>query len=356
MKFPSFTKGMLLHPARLQIMLTTAYVLSVSALAAASRLEFYKGIYNPWNIKESPFCSNKTLCPEEPDFTWDSYFDRLLSMGGQRFILGGYHLSDSSIVPRFEAPWNETAFLDFSNKVKSESGSILASLEIADNRHFNEKIFTTRVQSFIKKYPVSGFVLGPVWSRTDMTGLKEVLTILKKWNLTSALSFLCNEWQVLDASGLARIADLSIVMLWPSCDQVPVFNTDDHAKEAIKNATSAGAKLEGLILQVPLSAIATPSRKKYPPSEGFSHMVYDLGADPKGNGSVILDKTIQGGYYFFSQTRLVDKIALARQYKLRGIMLEGGSASTQDLFPWDKSSLFYAMASETNNTGESAGS
>ncbi|KAF4672204.1 hypothetical protein FOL47_000787 [Perkinsus chesapeaki] len=330
------------------LMLMSAYILSVSIFAAASHLEVYKGVDSPWVIKEAPFCTNSTLCPENPDYTWESYFNRILDIGGRSFMLGGYALNDSRIIQDFpfDPPWKEKAFSSLSQKVKGKRGSILAWLEISDTELFDETIFMGSARSFLKKYNVTGFAFGPLLTETQLRCLKKVFPALRKLNLISALSFGCDDWQVVNNSGLARIADLNFVALRPRYDdQTPVFNTDTYAKKAIKNATIAGAKPGSIILQVPLLARAT----YFSSDTGYSLMVYDYNADPKGNGSVIFNKTTQGGYYFFSQTRLVDKIALARQYKLRGIMLEGGGGLSQDLFPWDKSSLLYALLSRAKS-------
>ncbi|KAF4672205.1 hypothetical protein FOL47_000788 [Perkinsus chesapeaki] len=350
MSSQSFGHNVLYPPTRPLLMLTTAYILSVGGLATANHLHFYKDVYSPWVMKESPSCSNKKLCPDNPGYTWGSYFDRVLDLGGQSFVFGGYALDESRILQLFSTSWNETDFLRLSEKVKAKGGSILARLEIFDTRDFNEPIFVESVQDFVSKYPVSGFSFGPFLAEIEMKSLQKFFEALRKLHLTSALAFSCNDWQAVEASGLARIADLNFVALRPRYEDLTrVFNTDSYTREAINNATRAGAKPEGMIVQVPLLA----RRSDFPSDEGYSSMVYDYNADPKGNGSVIFNKTTQDGYYFFSQTRLVDKIPLAQQYNLRGIMLEGGAGFTQDLFHWDKSSLFYALATNIRRASES---
>ncbi|EER03140.1 hypothetical protein Pmar_PMAR018395, partial [Perkinsus marinus ATCC 50983] len=116
------------------------------------------------------------------------------------------------------------------------------------------------------------------------------------------------------------------------------FNTDRFAEDLIKNAVKVGLNPNKLILVVPLLARSDSESSDI----GYSNAIYDLGADPRGNGSAFLNGT---GYFFFSQTRAIEKVALAKKYGLHGIGLEGGeSFESEDLYPWDANSLFHAIA------------
>ncbi|KAF4654664.1 hypothetical protein FOL46_008649 [Perkinsus olseni] len=80
-----------------------------------------------------------------------------------------------------------------------------------------------------------------------------------------------------------------------------------------------------------------------PPSATFIE-----GADPRGNGSILYYKgnRLNPPEYFFSQPRAVEKVDLAGEYGLHGIMLEGGDGLTEELYPWDEDSLLHALASK----------
>ncbi|EER14926.1 hypothetical protein Pmar_PMAR027085, partial [Perkinsus marinus ATCC 50983] len=61
---------------------------------------------------------------------------------------------------------------------------------------------------------------------------------------------------------------------------------------------------------------------------GYSNAIYDFGADPRGNGSFFLAEG--EAYYFFSQTRAIEKVALAKKYGLHGIGLDGSDSMMMD--------------------------
>ncbi|KAF4691335.1 hypothetical protein FOZ60_015741 [Perkinsus olseni] len=118
-----------------------------------------------------------------------------------------------------------------------------------------------------------------------------------------------------------KIADTYLVTIGPSYfEEISTFNTDRFAEEVINNATRAGVDLNTLVMT----------------------LNYDLGADPKGNGSVIFAEG--RGFYFFSQRRAVSKIELAKKHGLRGIGLLGSDDLLADLYPWDERSLLYGLA------------
>ncbi|KAF4654991.1 hypothetical protein FOZ61_007846 [Perkinsus olseni] len=151
--------------------------------------------------------------------------------------------------------------------------------------------------------------------------------------------FATDDWHRVNTSGLARIAHTNFVTVWPvNDDSVPVFNTDSYAEESLHNATLAGADPSSLVFTIPLIAHATYDVGYI----GYSNAIYDLGGDPKGDGSIVYP----GGaaIYFFSQPRATEKITLAKNLGLYGISLEASNGDTSDLFPWDDDSLFYALA------------
>ncbi|KAF4683172.1 hypothetical protein FOZ60_009525 [Perkinsus olseni] len=137
-------------------------------------------------------------------------------------------------------------------------------------------------------------------------------------------------WHRVEAAGMGSIADLNFVSLSPSD---PDFITDCYAKRVIKNATLAGVKKETLVLGISVSA--------YPRAQGYSTAILDYHADPKGDGVI---KLSGGNIYFNSQKRATDKLLLAERFGLHGIYLGAGFFFFQDLLPWDKRSLFYALA------------
>ncbi|KAF4674536.1 hypothetical protein FOL47_009062 [Perkinsus chesapeaki] len=354
-------------------MLNIVYIISVYAVAFAGPLKFYKGISFPWAIKEGPICSNSTLCPQSHGYTWESYFNKLLTIGVNNFLFGGYVLKNDRIVRDmdFYPPWNETSYSALKKRVKTKGGSILARLGVNYDKAFHNATFIESVRNFTKKYPVDGFMLDTLNAYPSMKVLQQPLRALKGMNYTAALSicdyllddllpalqensdwqitacvprylilrFATPYWQEVNGSGLAKAADINFVVLFPYRDnESSVFNTDNFAKKTIHEAGLAGAKPEGIVLQVPVQA----GRE----AAGYSEMIYDYGADPMGNGSVKIDPSASATLYFFSQRRAIDKIALGNKSHLHGIALEGGTVFAQDLYPWDKASLCYALASK----------
>ncbi|KAF4738177.1 hypothetical protein FOZ62_017290, partial [Perkinsus olseni] len=78
--------------------------------APSSHLKFYKDIGNPWYIKDAPYCAKtSTLCPTDPSYTWDYYFDYLLGKGVSSFLLGGYSVEQSKIKTD-SPPWDKARF------------------------------------------------------------------------------------------------------------------------------------------------------------------------------------------------------------------------------------------------------
>ncbi|KAF4675529.1 hypothetical protein FOZ60_000983, partial [Perkinsus olseni] len=184
--------------------------------APSSHLEFYKEIGSPWYIKEAPNClTSSKLCPTDPSYTWDYYFDYLLGKGVSSFLLGGYSVEQSKIKTD-SPPWDKAGF---------------AALKQQD-------------------YPVDGFQVFLAPSDSGVTvPLKELLEAINELNLHSAFSFITDDWHRVNTSGLAKIADTNFVTIWPvDDDSAPVFNTDGYAEESLHNATLAGADPSSLVL------------------------------------------------------------------------------------------------------------
>ncbi|KAF4684876.1 hypothetical protein FOZ60_007184 [Perkinsus olseni] len=325
---------------------TLGLVLSLSGRAIADgHVEFYKEVQFPWAIKEVPECGNSTLCPEKANYTWDYYFDYLLNKGVRSFLLGGYVVSRSKIVQEvpFYPQWDKGRFAALSKRVRAMGGKVLAELGSYKDKAFDKATFHESVAKFTKDYPVDGFrVSWPFWGLDGAKPLKELLEDIKELGMESAFWFAPTDWKSVRESGLGSVADLNFVVLWPETDDDnAVFNTNAFAEKAIENATLAGVSRDKLALEIPLYM---------PPGEGYSNAIYDLGGDPKGNGSVM--DSPYGLYYFFSQPRAIEKIALARKHGLHGIQLRGGDAGNdiQDLYFFDPDSLFYALATNCNSS------
>ncbi|KAF4688558.1 hypothetical protein FOZ60_002615 [Perkinsus olseni] len=315
--------------------------------APSSHLKFYKDIGNPWYIKDAPYCAKtSTLCPTDPSYTWDYYFDYLLGKGVSSFLLGGYSVMQGKIKTD-SPPWDKAAFAALKQQVGAKGGRILANLGVFFEKSFDKAAFHESAREFIKDYPVDGFqvILAPSDSGVTVS-LKELLEAINELNLHSAFSFSTDDWHRVNNSGLAKIADTNFVTIWPvDDDSGPVFNTDGYAHESLHNATLAGADPSSLVLTIPLLAVATYDSGTI----GYSNAIYDFGGDPKGDGSIFLSSGI--GAYFFSQPRATEKVTLAKNYGIYGIALEAGiSGLMEDLFPWDKDSLFYALAASMKST------
>ncbi|KAF4683177.1 hypothetical protein FOZ60_009530 [Perkinsus olseni] len=325
-------------------MLTPISLLSLYILGSAtpSVTEFYKEVSTPWDHKQTPWCWG---CPTCGNYTWDYYFNYTLDMGVRNYMLNGYYISRESILKTtdsFAPLWDKHGFMSLRLRVKGRGGRILADLRDfwfpSWNETFNKTAFVESVKNFTKDYPVDGFILGfphgkrKFW-KTDITqAMKECFEAIEELRMVSALSFLSRDWHRVEDAAFGRIADLNFVYLTP---YGPDFITDLYAEEVIKNATLAGVKKETLVLGIALQG--------NPPVEGYSTAILDYHGDPKGDGVV---KTKDGDVYFNSQKRATDKLLLAERFGLHGVYLRDGYFYVQDLLPWDKRSLFYALAQE----------
>ncbi|KAF4741481.1 hypothetical protein FOZ62_031459 [Perkinsus olseni] len=309
-----------------------------------SRLEFYKLVAYPWNIREVSSCFNPALCPPEANYTWDYYFDQLFDLDVKRFVMGGYSVTNSRIKvdPPFYHPWNKSGFSALKSRVESEGGKILAALEVYADNNFNKTAFAESVAEFTRDYPVDGFRVSylpgfPIPPR------KQILEAVNELGMTSALwfdpvgstaTFQPSDWEIVDKSGLGRVADINFVPLMPMNDEdITVFSTDRFAEKIIANATRAGINPHTLVLHIPLLAESIDGKN----GVGYSNAIFDMRGDPQGDGSV-------ANFRFFSQPRAIDKIELARKHGLRGIALQASYDMSADLYPWDRRSLCYALA------------
>ncbi|EER02792.1 hypothetical protein Pmar_PMAR022218 [Perkinsus marinus ATCC 50983] len=293
------------------------YVLSATADVdpyTGHPLQFYKEVLYPWNIKEEPDGCNESI--PYVNYTWDYYFDYLVSSGATNLQLGGYSLNAKSEIkldPPFYDPWNKTGFKALRKRVDAAGGVIMAELGIYLNKTFDKASFMESAKEFVKEYPVDGFIVGDLPSDfSEYPLLKELVAAIKELNLRVSLWFSTLHWQELKRTGLGKIVDSASVIPWPSFqkESIETFNTDRFAQDMIKDVVEAGVDLNKLILTIPLLARATYSSS----DRGYSSAIYELGADPRGNGSVVFSDG--SGCYFFSQTRAIEKVALAKKSRV----------------------------------------
>ncbi|KAF4684204.1 hypothetical protein FOZ60_008120 [Perkinsus olseni] len=332
------------------------YILGCSVMeviaSSANPVHFYKEVKFPWDVKEDPTCSNSTLCPTL-NYTWQFYFDKLLGMGVKNFVFGGYAIKQNSTIrldwEPFGHPWDEKEFEYVKRRSEEKGGKILADFGLYRPATLHRTTFLSSAKDFVKRYPVDGFRLD-LWLNDldeNIKVVREVLDITKKLGLETALRFMADEWQIVKKEGLGTIADTYFSILWPSCDKSsPPFNSNQFAKKVITNATQAGVHPNTFVLEIPLFV---PFRVCNVGGYGYSEAVYDAGADPRGNGSLLYfyGYHMDPPLYFFSQPRAVEKVDLADKSGLHGIMLQGDDISAQDLYPWDKGSLLYALAKKS---------
>ncbi|KAF4722921.1 hypothetical protein FOZ63_032311, partial [Perkinsus olseni] len=294
--------------------------------SASHGLELYKEISYPWDRLEEPrSIKGGEACPVT-QYTWDFYFKYLIENGVRSFLLGGYAMVQSMILPRYYPPWDKAGFKALKEQVEAKGGKILADLGMYEDRTFDKRAFLESVTKFIKVYPVDGFRLGLNPAYPDRAeSLREVLEAIKEQNLHCSLWF--------------SVSDTYFFLLLPVKDEdKPVFNTDNFAEEAIKEITLAGVRPNQLALTIPVAAAISSLDTKI----GYSRAIFDYKGDPTGEGSVML--TPSTTLYFFSQTRAIDKIGLARKHGLHGIALQASDDKRADLHPWDPRSLLYALA------------
>ncbi|KAF4688559.1 hypothetical protein FOZ60_002616 [Perkinsus olseni] len=280
---------------------------SMPPLQSSGTLQGHQIVFDkyPWHLKEVPICFNSTLCPSEANNTWDYYFDYLTDVDVRSFVLGGYAIRKSRIAadPEFYPPWNKTGFNELRRRVDAVGGRILADLGVYGDKTFDKKAFLGSAAKFTEDYRVDGFQLKvSFWDSDVIPPLKEAFKAIKELRLHSSLWFSTDDWEKVSENGLGKIADTNFVIIWPHYpDQVQAFNTDRFAEEDINT----------LVMTIPLLA-----RSTYDSSDvGYSNAIYDLGGDPKGDGSVIYSPG--DGFYFFSQPRAIDKIAVAKKHGLQ---------------------------------------
>ncbi|KAF4681572.1 hypothetical protein FOZ60_011939 [Perkinsus olseni] len=343
------------------------YILGCSVMEViasnANPIHFYKEVKFPWDKREAPVCSNSTLCPK-PNYTWQFYFDQLLAMGVKNYVFGGYAIKQNSEIELdwapFARPWDKKEFESVRRRVKKRGGKILADLGYHLPDTFDRPAFLHSARAFAKRFAVDGFRLGLSFRATDEhnsdernpQGYEEVghgdrtkaeiLLILS--SSKSPFRFSTDEWQIMKKEGLGAVADTYFGFPWPSCNESkPPFNSIPFAEEVITNAIQAGVHPSMFVFEIPLFV---PTGVCDVQDYGYSSAVYDDGADPRGNGSILYSdgRPLNPPEYFFSQPRAVEKVDLADEWGLNGIMLKGGGGWTEDLYPWDKDSLLHALA------------
>ncbi|EEQ97697.1 hypothetical protein Pmar_PMAR028543, partial [Perkinsus marinus ATCC 50983] len=178
-------------------MWTSTKLLCLYALSAAGDadpytgrpLQFYKEMEFPWNIKEEPESLNASI--PHVNYTWDHYFDYLISSGATNLQLGGYSLnvkSEIELDPPYYDPWNETGFKVLRKRMNATGGLILAKLAIYFNKTFDKASFMESARAFVKKYPVDGFNLGILpYDLSEYQLLKELVAAIKELNLRACL-------------------------------------------------------------------------------------------------------------------------------------------------------------------------
>ncbi|KAF4657147.1 hypothetical protein FOL47_008570 [Perkinsus chesapeaki] len=317
-------------------------LLLVFNLGAAADVPFYKGVLYPWAVRERQFCFNDTLCPQDVTYTWDWFFNTIRAHGVKRFLFGGFSIVESKVTkdPPSYPQWNKRVFANFKQKVSSVGGSIWLELgEYFNNEKFDESVFRQSAKQFIKDYSVDGFLFN-----VDMPSKAEaaykVLSTVKSLGKTAILQYWPGFEETVKKSGLGAIADYTVIYLSPYFGKslAKTFNTNAFAIRKIRTAMNAGANARNIILRIPLIA-----RADYATSDvGYASVLLDMHADPKGNGSRLYPPA--GAYYFFSQPRAVEKVDLVRKMSLGGIMIDPAYSLCTDMYPWDKRSIFHALA------------
>ncbi|KAF4648287.1 hypothetical protein FOZ61_002902 [Perkinsus olseni] len=317
----------------------------------SSHLEFYEDVFHPWAVKEAPICFNETLCPKNPNYTWDGYFDYLLDKGVKNFVLGGLALMRSDIrflaVSNATSRWNQTGFMALREKVRARGGRLLGDIRDQQGvygKPFNKTLFRNNVAKFVKLFPVDGFRIAGFLPYRDQTAehVKEALETINELGLISSIRLQPAKLDAFAKGKVGGIANITFLSLWPRYNDkndTAAFNTDQFAVKAIRNASAAGVDPGKMVLDVPLLA-----RSDYGSIDlGYSMLIYTFHANPQGNGSWYNG---QGGYYyFFSQPCAVNKIKVAHAHGLHGISLQASlrQKGRADLFPWNKNSLFHAL-------------
>ncbi|EER04064.1 hypothetical protein Pmar_PMAR026109, partial [Perkinsus marinus ATCC 50983] len=152
-------------------------------------LQFYKKIEFPWNIKEEPDSWSRSI--PRANYTWDHYFDYLISSGATNLQLGGYSLnvkSEIELDPPFYDPWNKTSFKALRERVDAAGRVIMAELGIYLNKTFDKASFMESAREFVKEYPVNGFNLGILpYDLSEYQLLKELVAAIKELNLRACL-------------------------------------------------------------------------------------------------------------------------------------------------------------------------
>ncbi|KAF4650374.1 hypothetical protein FOL47_001202 [Perkinsus chesapeaki] len=200
--------------------------------------------------------------------------------------------------------------------VSAKNGSILVDLYEYMDIDFNETLFLSSLTTFLSTFEVDGFIVR--LSSDNMHHIRNLSKVLHAVASKSraALGFESVHWQEVKQANLTECATMSFVTLWPYDDGfTAAFNTEEYAKSLIKNATSAGVANSSLVVEIPLLA-----RSNYGSGDvGYSSMIYDFNADPRGNGTVVVNATTGDMYYFISQSQAVERCQLSDTLHVEGV-------------------------------------
>ncbi|KAF4698927.1 hypothetical protein FOZ62_031735 [Perkinsus olseni] len=256
--------------------------------------------------------------------------------GTRNFILPGYVLQNNMIVydkmfSQLEA-WDKSKFMALRKRVKAKGGKIVAYLRrgLQDQfKDFDKEILKSSVREFVEAYPVDGFWMVNDWFDEDQLAVtKKRFEAFKELGIVTTVKSNYYEWHRALETGIPQLADLSVVTLGPrvkgeaSDSERGLFLTDAIAEKAIKNATEAGVQAAKLILEIS-SVAKTYDKSDDPRASSITHyhdVITKFGADPDGDGTVFgPDGRL---YYFYSRTRAIGKVRLARRFGLHGIAVD----------------------------------
>ncbi|KAF4661498.1 hypothetical protein FOZ61_003149, partial [Perkinsus olseni] len=157
---------------------------------------------------------------------------------------------------------------------------------------------------------------------------KKRFEAFKELGIVTTVKSYYYEWHRALETGIPQLADFNVVTLEPrvkgeaSDSERGLFLTDAIAEKAIKNATEAGVQADKLILEI--SSVAKTYDKSDDPRgssiTNYHDVITKFGADPDGDGTVFgPDGRL---YYFYSRTRAIGKVRLAKRFGLHGIAVD----------------------------------
>ncbi|EER09456.1 hypothetical protein Pmar_PMAR003879, partial [Perkinsus marinus ATCC 50983] len=215
-------------------------------------LQIYKQVRYPWYIKEHPYCCNESI-PHYQNYTWDSYFDYLISSGAN-LQLGGYKIRETSkIGVDFYGPWSRTGFKALRERADAAGKVIIAELDTFLKGTFDKASFIKSVKEFRKDYPVDGFNVGFRHSDPSRYQVgKELVAAIKELNLRVSLGLTKDDYhaQEFKQTGIGKMVDSVAVFATPrdTDESIENFNTGRFAEDMIKDVVEAGVDRNKQIL------------------------------------------------------------------------------------------------------------